>query len=919
MKRNLLFTAILTCVLNVIFAQTPATPVISWMETNYQLIEGSVDIQFTWDMWWGENGDHWKLIQNGSVVYENEIISNSPLLQNSSATISISSTGSYNFTVSLCNGIDVDEECSTSNVVTILVGSDGGGGEVVINHGNGIDEWGYQYFSPFVDATGWPPFSLVEMAQITGVKYYNLGFIVAKGIDECIATWGGYYTLDGMTFAEDFMFPLIEDNEIGELRAMGGDVMVSIGGAANTPLASSTNDLEELKTQYRDIIDTYDLTHIDFDIEGTWILDTDASLLRAQALADLQEEWAAEGRDVKIWFTLPVLPLGLTTDGVNLLTITENAGVEIAGVNIMAMDYGDGEAPNPDGLMGYYAIESAISLHSQIMDIFTGISAEEAWQMVGVTPMIGINDVTTEIFDLGDAQELLDFSLLNGIKELSMWSVNRDFECEGGVSTSVLIDCSSILQDDYAFSEIFNTITENPLEGEITFDKNIVGYYTSWSVYGRDYEVEDIPVDKVNIINYAFANINPNSGTIVLGDPYADIDQYYPGDSWDAGALRGNFHRLQLLKEENSHLSTMISVGGWTWSAYFSDIAMTDATRTVFAQSCVEFIVEYGFDGIDYDWEYPVEGGLDGNHHDPDDKVNLTLLLQKTRELLDVQEAIDGNEYLLSIATSASPMMSSNLELDILHEYVDFINIMSYDFHGPWGGLADNVTNFNAALFPATGDLSPSPYNEAFNMSAAVQLYLESGVPAEKINAGMPFYGRSFGGVADVNNGLYQEYDGVPEDGTWEDGVFDYYDLVDNYIDMNGYTKFWHDEAKVPWLYSPTTGIMISYDDEESISEKCQYILDSGIGGAMYWEFSGDRHGYLADVTFDVLTNGSINECAGISGDLNGDGIVSVNDILELLSEFGCIAECDSDVDGDAAITVNDLLLVLSNFGTECL
>ena len=106
------------------------------------------------------------------------------------------------------------------------------------------------------------------------------------------------------------------------------------------------------------------------------------------------------------------------------------------------------------------------------------------------------------------------------------------------------------------------------------FNKNIVGYYTSWSVYVRDYHVPDIPADKINYINYAFANIDHEAGTIMLGDTYADIDKWYPGDSWDPDSLRGSFHQLQILKAANPHIKTLISVGGWTWSTYFSDIAV---------------------------------------------------------------------------------------------------------------------------------------------------------------------------------------------------------------------------------------------------------------------------------------------------------------------------------------------------------
>ncbi|CAF3627853.1 unnamed protein product [Rotaria sp. Silwood1] len=128
----------------------------------------------------------------------------------------------------------------------------------------------------------------------------------------------------------------------------------------------------------------------------------------------------------------------------------------------------------------------------------------------------------------------------------------------------------------------------------------ILGYFTAWSIYSRSYFVSDIPADKLTHINYAFANIGPN-GQIALGDPWADIDKTFNGDTWDQ-SLRGNFNQLIKLKEKYPHLCTLISVGGWTWSGKFSDIAVSDQSRSTFAASCVEFIKKYNFDGVDLDW-----------------------------------------------------------------------------------------------------------------------------------------------------------------------------------------------------------------------------------------------------------------------------------------------------------------------------
>tara|TARA_B110000495_G_scaffold5934_1_gene4474 strand:- start:148 stop:1911 length:1764 start_codon:yes stop_codon:yes gene_type:complete len=447
---------------------------------------------------------------------------------------------------------------------------------------------------------------------------------------------------------------------------------------------------------------------------------------------------------------------------------------------------------------------------------------------------------------------------------------------------------------------------------DLYFDKNIIGYYTSWSIYARNYEVADIPAEKVNVINYAFANINPNTGTIILGDPYADIDKFYPGDCWDEGCLRGNFHQLQILKQNYSHLRTLISVGGWTWSTYFSAVAMTEESREIFAQSCVDFIVEYGFDGIDIDWEYPVEGGLDGNHNSSLDKENFTLLLEKIRELLDLQSSIDGNDYLLTVATTASSIYVENIEVELIHEYLDWINLMSYDLHGPWGGESNAVTNFNSSLYAISDDPSPYPINEDFNLDACIQLYIDLGVPREKLNAGLAFYGRSFAGVPNENNGLFALYTGVPGIGTWENGVFDYWDLDSNYINMNGYVSYWHPEGKVPWLYNPSTQIMISYDDEASIEEKASYILSEDIGGVMFWEFSSDKFSDLLNVVDSVLNHESSDN---IVGDFNNDEALNILDVIILVNHIlsPATVELDgADINSDGNINILDIVQLVN-------
>ena len=181
-------------------------------------------------------------------------------------------------------------------------------------------------------------------------------------------------------------------------------------------------------------------------------------------------------------------------------------------------------------------------------------------------------------------------------------------------------------------------------------------------------------------------------------------------------------------------------------------------------------------------------------------------------------------------------------------------------------------------------------------------------MPHEKINVGLAFYGRSFSEVLNINNGLFSPYTGVPDLGTWEDGVFDYWDLKNNYINLNNYTSYWHSEAQVPWLYNPNTQIMITYDDEESIYEKASYIIDKDIGGAMFWEFSGDKYSDLLNQVYNVF---SLNE--NILGDLNQDGNLNVIDVV-LMVNLALNNDYDfyADMNEDSIINILDIVELLN-------
>ena len=346
----------------------------------------------------------------------------------------------------------------------------------------------------------------------------------------------------------------------------------------------------------------------------------------------------------------------------------------------------------------------------------------------------------------------------------------------------------------------------------------IVGYYASWAAYSG-FTPDKIDAKRLTHINYAFANISEDL-KISIGDPYIDLS---------------NFNKLNSLKEANSNLKTLISVGGWTWSDKFSNVALTESSRNVFADSAVDFIIKHGFDGIDVDWEYPVSGGLASNIKRPVDKQNFTFLLKTLREKLDAQGRIDGKKYLLTIAGATGDVYINNTELDILHQYLDFGNIMTYDIHGDW----DPYTDFNAPLFNNSDDSQQYKWS----IDAAVNAWLKAGFPAEKLNMGVPFYGYKYNNVDKANNGLYQSFSAGSS--------ISYKDIASNYLNMKGYTKYFHEESKVPWLFNGST--YISYDNEQSIKLKAQYIKSKGLGGAMIWELSQDPERVLLNSLFYEL------------------------------------------------------------------
>ncbi|SDP83158.1 glycosyl hydrolase family 18 protein [Lentzea jiangxiensis] len=413
-----------------------------------------------------------------------------------------------------------------------------------------------------------------------------------------------------------------------------------------------------------------------------------------------------------------------------------------------------------------------------------------------------------------------------------------------------------------------------------------VGYFVQWGIYGRQYFVKDMDAAKLTHVNYAFGNIDPVNLTCLQGvtkgtspnpqDPNqgdgagdAEADYSRPmsaAQSVDGVAdsgwepLRGNYNQLKKLKAKHPELKVLISLGGWTYSKYFSDVAATDAARKKFVSSCIDVYLKGNlpvhngaggpgsaagiFDGFDLDWEWPGAEGHAGNHFGPQDKVNNTLLVEEFRRQMDAMSVTTGKRYQLTAFTPADPAkIEAGWELGRVARSMDIFNVQGYDFHGSGSDNSwePNRTGHQGNLHPDPDD----PYTTKFSVESTVQAYLDAGVPSRKITLGLAFYGRGWQNVAGGGkNGEWQAAGGAaPGQFPEEAGTRGYANLV---ASVPNCTVF-HDEVAV--ATSCYTGDQWwTFDDAWSIQRKTAWLKSKNLLGAMFWEMSGDRGTLMAAV-----------------------------------------------------------------------
>ena len=351
---------------------------------------------------------------------------------------SVETTESLVVTLSDANGATIADATATG----VIIDNDGTGAET---------GWADAVYSPYVDMGLYPPADLVEVSQTYGVSYVNLAFMQADA-DGNLA-WAGLTALEPDSQNEQAQ---AINASIAEFQAAGGEVAISMGGVSGTTIAevyaSDGKSAEELAAQYEAVIETYNVSRLDFDIESGAQYDQASIELRSEALAIVQEDYP----DVEIWYTLPVLPSGLTDAGLNVVESALAAGVELDGVNIMAMDYGESAAPTTGpnaATMGEYSVEAAESTYAQLSTLYAEYGQVYSYDQLGVTVMIGVNDITTEVFTTEDAATLLDYANESGLGMISLWSITRDNPGTIGQPTNY---ASGTDAESGAYSDIFN-------------------------------------------------------------------------------------------------------------------------------------------------------------------------------------------------------------------------------------------------------------------------------------------------------------------------------------------------------------------------------------------------------------------------------------------------------------------------------
>ncbi|CCN46945.1 Chitinase A [Vibrio nigripulchritudo MADA3029] len=422
-----------------------------------------------------------------------------------------------------------------------------------------------------------------------------------------------------------------------------------------------------------------------------------------------------------------------------------------------------------------------------------------------------------------------------------------------------------------------------------TDPNTVVGtYFVEWGIYGRDFTVDNIPVDNLTHILYGFIPIcgqndsllkdNPsghrmlqtlctgvNDYEVVVHDPWAAFMKGFDqaGHQY-ADPIKGNYAMLMALKQRNPDLKIVPSIGGWTLSDPFHGFTQK-ANRDIFVASVKKFLKTWKFyDGVDIDWEFPGGGGPNGNLGDPvNDGPAYVALMQELRTMLNELEVETGRTYELTSAIGVGYDKLEDVDYAAAVQHMDYIFAMTYDFYGAWSNNPGHQTALYCGNFMRPGqcdgtgtDANGEPYKgPAYTTDNAIKILLGQGVPANKLVVGTAMYGRGWDGVmpgtltdpTDPMTGTGTgALTGTEAQGVWQDGVIDYKGIKANMLGannqgINGFEYGYDELAEAPYVWNRSNGKLITFDDERSVKAKGAYVRSLGLAGLFSWEIDADN------------------------------------------------------------------------------
>ncbi|KPH95671.1 chitinase [Pseudoalteromonas porphyrae] len=479
----------------------------------------------------------------------------------------------------------------------------------------------------------------------------------------------------------------------------------------------------------------------------------------------------------------------------------------------------------------------------------------------------------------------------------------------------------------------------NPNNRNIGTKQGLVtgAYFVEWGIYGRDYDVSNIPAQNLSHLLYGFIPIcGPNESLkeiengnswralekacagssdfeVVIHDPWAAVQKALPGvDAKDP--IRGTYSQLMALKQRYPDLKILPSVGGWTLSDPFFSFT-EKANRDTFVASMEEFLRTWKFyDGIDIDWEFPGGDGPNPNLGDPvKDGPAYVALMKELREMLDRLEAETGRTYELSSAIGTGYDKIQDVDYQAASQYMDYIFAMTYDFFGGWNNVTGHQTGIYCGEHISAGECNGTGVDEngeprkgpAYTIDNAVQLLLAQNVPSKKIVVGTAMYGRGWEGVTPGNATIANnpmtapgngKLTGTKAQGVWEAGVIDYKGIQAYMVGasgngVNGFEVGYDEQAEAAYVWNRSTGKLITYDSPRSVIAKGQYVNQYNLGGLFAWEIDADN-GDILNAMHDGL--------GGVVAPINKKPVLSVTNAVTVnAGESVSVSATATDADND--------------------